>query len=270
LPKKEEYPVGVRNYRYALVYLDQASSHAITDPNTSCCYRFVASIYIPPYAVLQAEVKPCLLIRDRRKFHVRTHVVCIENVIFDNEGYQDDEDLMKLFIYDQHEIRVANRSVSDEETAERDRNVHIMDSTSERKLIHEEAELLERGLNKKCELFAAQVIDKHLRPDIERRIAISAAATEEENKESLRSMVLPHKFVVAGFDLMVTEDERIYILEVNVNPSAPAPETISPDIKAYLFKFERDLLELVTTRGASAKSPDSCFLSTQSILQRKL
>jgi hypothetical protein len=230
------------------------------------CYLF----RLFAHAVLQAEVKPCLLIRDRRKFHIRTHVVCIENVILDNEGYQDDEDLMKLFIYDKHEIRIANESVREEETAERDRNVHIMDATSERKLVHEEPELLKRNLNKKCELFAAQVIDKHLRPDIERRIALSAAATEEENKESQRTMVLPHKFVMAGLDLMVTEDERIYLLEVNVNPSAPSPETISPDFHTYLLNFQSDLLELVTTRGASSKSPQSRFLSTQSILQRKL
>jgi Tubulin-tyrosine ligase family len=228
--------------------------------------------FVPSFlslTVLQAEVMPCLLIRDRRKFHIRTHVVCIENVILENEGCQDDEDLMKLFIYNKHEVRIAREPVQEEETVERDRTVHIMDATSERKLLHEEPELLERSLDKKCELFAAQVIDKHLRPDIERRIAMSAADTEEENKKSQMSMVLPTKFVIAGLDLMVTADERIYLLEVNVNPSAPAPEAVTPNFTTYLLNFESHLLELVTTGGDSAKSLDSCFLTTQSILKRK-
>ncbi|KAG7362726.1 tubulin-tyrosine ligase family protein [Nitzschia inconspicua] len=223
-----------------------------------------------PSWVLQAEVKPCLLIRDRRKFHIRTYVVCIENVILDSEGDQDDEDLMKLFIYDKHEIRIANKSVPEDDTSDRDRNVHIMDASVERKQVGEEPELLERNLHKKCELFAAKIFDKHLRPDIERRIALSASAMEEENAESMHTMVIPHKFVVAGLDLMVTEDERIYLLEVNVNPSAPDAESVSADFQKYLLDFQNDLLELVVTKGDSAKHPNSSFLSARSILERKL
>jgi hypothetical protein len=189
--------------------------------------------------------------------------------MLDYEGEQDG-DLMKLFIYNRHEIRIANESVPEEETIDRDRNVHIMDASVERKLLREEPELVKRNLAKKVELFAAQTFHKHLRPDIERRIALSASATEEENEETNRTMVIPHKFVIAGLDLMVTEDERIYLLEVNVNPSAPDPERISPDFYKFLIGFEVDLMELVTTRGESAKSPDSNFMRTEIILQQKL
>jgi hypothetical protein len=145
-----------------------------------------------------------------------------------------------------------------------------MDATAERKLLGEEPELVQRNLAKKVELFAAQTFSKYLRPDIERRIALSASALEEDNSESNRTMVLPHKFAIAGLDLMVTEDERIYLLEVNVNPSAPAPESVSPDFKKFLLGFETDLLELVTTRGENAMSPDSNFIRIESILQDKL
>lgn len=222
--------------------------------------------------MLQAEVKPCLLIRDRRKFHIRTHIVCIENVILESdEGDQDDDDdFMKLFIYDKHEIRIANSSVPEEETPDRDRSVHIMDAHAERKLMQDEPELVERNINEKCQLFAAQIFDKHVRSDIERRIALSAAAMEEEIEASGGTIVPPHRFVVAGLDLMVTEDERIYLLEVNVNPSAPDPETVTPDFQNYLLSFQKDLMELVTTKGASAKQPNSSFISTGSILERKL
>lgn len=214
--------------------------------------------------VLQAEVKPCLLVRDRRKFHIRTYVACIENVLL--EGEANEEDLMRQFIYDRHEIRIANGSVPEEETTDRDRNVHIMDATAERKLIREEPELLKRSLNKKVELFAAQIFGKHLRPDIERRIAMSASMEEENNG----TKNVPHKFVVAGLDIMVTEDERIYLLEVNVNPSAPTREFVSPQFQKYLLNFQSDLIELVTTRGESAKWPNSRFVSTESVLKRKL
>ena len=209
-----------------------------------------------------------MLVRDRRKFHIRTYVVCIENVLLDDND--NDDDLMKLFIYDRHEIRIANEAVPEEETSDRNRNVHIMDATAERKLIREEPELLERKLNKKVELFAAQIFSKHLRSDIERRIALSASAMEEDNAESGKSMVVPHKFVVAGLDLMVTEDERIYLLEVNVNPSAPTREFVSPQFQTYLLNFQSDLLELVTTRGGSAKWENSRFVSTETVLKRKL
>jgi len=218
-----------------------------------------------PSWVLQAEVRPCLLVRDRRKFHIRTYIVCVENIMLECEGDQEDEEIMKLFIYNRHEIRIANGAVPDEDTGDRDRNVHIMDASAERKLLREEPELLKRNLRGKVELFAAQTFAKHLRSDIERRIALSAAALEEENDDAYKSMVLPHKFVVAGLDLMVTEDERIYLLEVNVNPSAPSPETVSPDFQSFLLGFQKDLMELVTTRGESSTN----FWSTEEILQRK-
>ncbi len=209
---------------------------------------------------------PCLLIRDRRKFHIRTYVVCIENV----NGGHDEEDIVKLFIYSQHEIRIANGSVPENETTERDRNSHVLDAAAERTLIRSEPELVERRLDEKVELFAAQILAKHLRSDIERRLAMSVASSQEENGESRRSMPHPHKFVVAGLDIMVTEDERMYLLEVNVNPSAPEAETVSPDFQKYLLNFQKDLVELVTSRGASAKLPNSTFLSADIILQRKL
>jgi hypothetical protein len=192
--------------------------------------------------------------------------VCVENVILESDG---EEDLLKLFIYNRHEIRIANKSVPEEDDGTRDRAVHIMDSSAERRKLSEEPELVQRNLAKKVELFAAQTFAKHLRPDIERRIALSASAMEEENHETNRWMVLPHKFVVAGLDLMVTEDERIYLLEVNVNPSAPSPETVSENFRDYLVSFLKDLMELVTTRGASGNSPGSRFLPVESILQQK-
>jgi len=221
-----------------------------------------------PSWVLQAEVKPCLLIRDRRKFHIRTYVVCVEtNALLDEplDG-EEEEDLMNTFIYNRHEIRIASESVlnsDQEESGERNRGAHITE-TFDRKLLQDEPELVERNLAAKVESFVATAVDA-LRPDMERRIVMSAEALEGENEKSLGCMVLPHKFAFAGLDLMVTEDERIYLLEVNVNPSAPPQETVPQEMQNHLIGFFRDTMELVTSRRQRTRNN---FYSTQTVLQR--
>jgi hypothetical protein len=221
-----------------------------------------------PSWVLQAEVKPCLLIRDRRKFHIRTYVVCVETNVLLTEPLdgEEEEDLMKIFIYNRHEIRIASEPVpasEEEESGERDRGAHITE-TFDRKLLQDEPELIKRNLNTKVESFVAKAFDALL-PDIERRVAMSASVLDEENDNSGGCMVLPHKFAIAGLDLMVTEDERIYLLEVNVNPSAPPSETVQPGFQSHVTGFLHDLMELVTTKKVSTSDN---FYSTKAVLQR--
>lgn len=221
-----------------------------------------------PSWVLQAEVKPCLLIRDRRKFHIRTYVVCVETNVLLTEPLdgEEEEDLIKMFIYNRHEIRIASKPVpasEEEESGERDRDAHITE-TYDRKLLQDEPELINRNLNTKVESFVAKAFDALL-PDIERRVAMSASVLDEENDNSGGCMVLPHKFAIAGLDLMVTEDDRVYLLEVNVNPSAPPPETVQPGYQSHVTGFLHDLMELVTTKTVSTSDN---FYSTQAVLQR--
>ena len=221
-----------------------------------------------PSWVLQAEVKPCLLIRDRRKFHIRTYVVCVEtNALLDEplDGEEED-DLMKTYIYNRHEIRIAKESLiaSDlEESGQRNRDAHITE-TFDRKLLQDEPELVQRNLSAKVESFVAKAFEA-LRPDMERRIVMTAETLEGENDNSRGCMVLPHKFAIAGLDLMVTDDERIYLLEVNVNPAAPPPETVPIELQSHLTGLFCDTMELVTSRLGVA---DSNFSSTQTVLQR--
>jgi len=221
-----------------------------------------------PSWVLQAEVKPCLLIRDRRKFHIRTYIVCVEtNALLDEPlNGEEEEDLMKTYIYNRHEIRIASESVTtsdEEESGERNRGAHITE-TFDRKLLQDEPELVKRNLSAKVEHFVATAVDALL-PDMERRIVMSAEASEGENDNSRGCMVLPHKFAIAGLDLMVTEDERIYLLEVNVNPAAPPPETVPDEFQSHLIGFFRDTMELVTSRRESTRNN---FYFTQTVLQR--
>lgn len=221
-----------------------------------------------PSWVLQAEVKPCLLIRDRRKFHIRTYVVCVEaNALLDEplDG-EEEEDLMKTYIYNRHEIRIAEESLiatDEEESGQRNRGAHITE-TFDRNLLQDEPELVQRNLSAKIESFVARAFEA-LRPDMERRIVMSAETLEGENENSRGCMVLPHKFAIAGLDLMVTEDERIYLLEVNVNPAAPPSETVPTEFQSHLTGLFRDTMELVTSRRGIMGSN---FYSTQSVVKR--
>ena len=220
-----------------------------------------------PSWVLQAEVKPCLLIRDRRKFHIRTYVVCIEtNVLLDEPFGGEEDDLMKTFVYSRHEIRIASKSLpspGEEGSGQRNREAHITE-TFDRKLLQDEPELVERNLSTKVESFVANAIEA-VRPDMERRIAMNASALDGENQNSRGCMVLPHKFAIAGLDLMVTENDRIYLLEANINPAAPPPETVANEFQSHLVGFFRDTMELVTSRR---ENNINNFYSTKSIIQR--
>lgn len=197
--------------------------------------------------MLQAEVTPYLLIKDRRKFHVRTYVSVIEMLHL--------PEMLDIFLYKRHEIRMAGVPVQDE-SGERDRLAHItnaaLSQTTECVLLHQVPELMQRGLQEKIETFVAEVFGQHFLPDIQRRVS-QAARTD--------SIVPPHrKFAVAGLDLMVTEDNRIYLLEVNVNPSVPPENTLADEFKDHLQGFLRDLVDLVVGR------PSPNFVSCSSLL----
>lgn len=202
------------------------------------------------YAVLQAEVVPSLLIRDRRKFHIRSYLIVLEKL--------HHPDLLDMFIYNRHEIRVAGVRVEEGDT---DRNVlaHItngaLSNTTERVLLSEVPELTSRDMQDKVETFVAETFAKHLIPDIARRINLSAS--EDGTNGSIR------KFAIAGVDLMVTEEGRVFLLEVNTNPAAPPKEMVDDPFAKHLQGFFHDLVDLVVGK------PSPNFLAAHDILVRK-
>jgi Tubulin-tyrosine ligase family len=190
--------------------------------------------------VLQAEIRPCLLIRDRRKFHIRSYVVGVERLRA--------EDLVDTFLYRKHEVRIAGESVpTDQEDDSRSKAAHVTNVAQQVELLDDVDELV--GLQDQLELFIAQIFAKHLIQDISRRVAMSA---QEE-------FSLASKFVVAGLDIMVTEDKRLYLLEVNVNPKIPSPEGVSAEVRSHLTAFMKDLVHLVVG------DPPSNFVSGNAI-----
>lgn len=188
---------------------------------------------------------PALLIHGRRKFHLRTYVVVVEKL--------HSEDLLETFVYNRHEVRIASEPVPEEDTGNRNRTAHITNGgfskETERVLLHEEPEL--EGLQAKLETFVAQAFQQHFAPDMLRRVSLS------QDSAAVR------KFAVAGLDLMVTEDLRLYLLEVNVNPASPPADAISEGFKTHLVGFMKDLIDLVVGK------PTPNFIPANEILERK-
>lgn len=206
-----------------------------------------------PSWVLQAEVAPALMIRGRRKFHIRTYLVVCE---------RGDDEVLDMLIYSRHEVRIAGTPVDDDEGKERNPLAHItngaLSNTTERVLLSEVPELVELDMQQKVELFVAELFGKHLLPDISRRIAPPPPTAVEG--------LQIREFAVAGLDLMVAENLNIYLLEVNVNPAAPGPDMCSKAFSDHLRGFFRDMTNLVSMGVGESKWN---FLDAFAILERQ-
>lgn len=160
--------------------------------------------------------------KGRRKFHIRTYVVVLEKLHSD--------ELFETYIFNRHEVRIAGEPVPENED-HRDRKSHITNggesSKTERILLEDIEELEIRGLKDKLELFVATSFCRDLVRDVAGRIRMSADD----------SYGATCKFALAGLDLMVTDDNRIYLLEVNSNPIAPRKETLTDKFKEHLTGF---------------------------------
>lgn len=187
--------------------------------------------------------------RGRRKFHIRTYVVCVENVY--------DDEIIQTFVYDRHEIRVAGEAVPENETdSSRERTAHITNGSlsdrTERDLLNNEPELVKRKLQEKVELFVANIFDKHFVNEFVRRVSMSFSEEAPARK-----------FVLGGLDLMVTDENRLYLLEVNVNPAAPARNTVNEEFQQHLKSFTGDLMNLVVGKSAPNFIRCSSILAAQ-------
>jgi len=200
--------------------------------------------------VLQAEVAPCLLLQ-KRKFHLRSYLVVVENL--------SHPDLLEVFIYNRHEVRLASAAVSDDSL--RDRDAHITngsnDENSRRMLLGDIPEMVERGMQEKIETFLATTFGLHLFPDMAGRVKYCAS------QEDPGVVQLVRKYALAGVDMMVTKDDRIYLLEVNVNPSVPPENIVAGDFKDHLTGFMQDLIDLIMEK------PYNNFVLAQDLLRSK-
>lgn len=206
-----------------------------------------------PSWVLQAEIAPCLLIQNKRKFHLRSYLVVVENL--------SRPDLLEVFVYNRHEVRMASAPVGND-SVNRDRDAHITNGsnseTQKREMLSNIPELANRGFQDKVETFVAATFGLHLLPDMLGRVKYSAS---QEPNGVANSIV--RKFTVAGVDMMVCDDDRIYLLEVNVNPSAPPESLVDVEFREHLTGFMQDMIDLIMER------PYNNFILAHDLLERK-
>jgi Tubulin-tyrosine ligase family len=183
--------------------------------------------------------------------------------------------MFDLFIYNRHEIRIASSPVPTEEDAAsssdnvRDRLAHITNGAqgkmTERALLHHEPELIARNVQERVEYFVADMFANHLVTDIARRVNFSL--TNDQDEDELMgidpSQHCPiRKFALTGLDLMVTESNRIYLLEANTNPAAPPADAISEAFHNHLIGFCHDIVDMAVGK------PCASFVSAGDILDR--
>ena len=163
------------------------------------------------------------------------------------------EEYIDTYLYRTHEVRLASEPMpSDQEDDSRNKAAHVTNGAKETELLHESPAL--KNIQDQLELFIAQIFAKHLIQDISRRVAVSS----REDKSSSQAT----KFVIAGLDIMVTEDKRLYLLEVNVNPLIPSPDAVNDVFQAHLVGFMRDLVDLVVGK------PSPNFISGNALLSK--
>jgi len=164
-------------------------------------------------------------------------------------------DLLEIYIYNRHELRIAGVSVNENDSATRDPLAHItngaLSETTERVLLSDEPELTKRNLQDKIEHHVADIFMNHLLSDITRRIGYSMNSDESLNV---------NQFVVAGLDLMITDTDQVFLLEANLYPAAPPEESCDSSFAEHLTGFFHDLVNLVVG------SPSPNFVPARDIL----
>lgn len=206
-----------------------------------------------PMWILQAEIHPAMLIRDSKKFHIRTYILAVETRT--NEVHEVD-----LYLYHGHEVRIAAESTNNDDHDEdntRRREAHITNASSvkhrERILLSQMEELKE--YQPMLELFCASSF-LQLLPDITRRVAYTANETSPQIQ----------KHVVGGVDSMMTASGKLYLLEVNKNPNTPGPEEgLSNEFQAHLVTFCREMQQLLT----AGTEKGTQFVKLEDIIPKK-
>ena len=221
-----------------------------------------------PSWVLQAEVAPAMLIRGGRKFHLRSYVVIVETENTENKNIPSTE----TYIYNRHEVRTAFAPIihTDEK---RDRMAHITNGAqgndTRRSLLQDEEDLIRTGLQEKLELFVANAFHVDLSAAIVSSLLKGKQATTTNVTYCDEMFPKTKVFTFAGVDIMVGADEKLYLLEVNVNPAAPPMHVLDDRFVDHLTGLGADLLELVIDQNICEGRKRSNFILASDILARR-
>lgn len=235
---------------------------AVAEKNGTFLKDLLASKGRIPSWTLSGEIQS-MLVRGRRKFHLRSYVAFIERA-----GFENKRSCLDGYVYNRHEVRVAENSVDDtiihyntapSGATNRDRRAHITNGASSgetgRYMLHEIDELASLNMDKKLEEFLARVFDR-LAPDLVSRVREINKEIENHQPDQRQHPEKATKFAIAGIDIMLDESERLYILEVNVNPAAPPEHVISDTFRSHLIQICQDLTRLVFIDDAMVPAPE--------------
>lgn len=135
-------------------------------------------------------------------------------------------ELVKVFLYQKHEVLIAGTAVDMNDTDRRDPAAHITNRANTERLLLEEVPELSHTDNgtlhfqRHLETFLAKTFGRDLYNEMARRVRYH---NPQVNETIVPKQEQVRKFALAGLDLMVTADYRILLLEVNISP-APPPE----------------------------------------------
>lgn len=166
------------------------------------------------------------------------------------------------YLFGRHEIRLAYKPVQGNDSFDnnvdadpRNSQAHITNNShTQMHLLRDFEELVDHY--DALEHFLCKIVH-HLYPDLERRVRMA--------QSSYPPSFAP-KFSLAGLDIMMTGDGRFYLLEVNVNPSVPKEDSVTPTYRQHLLGFWRDLMDTVLNEEGERRE-DNCFVETEVILE---
>lgn len=200
--------------------IQQNAEAAKAEPNFLDQIRKTYQNRIPSW-VLQRHIKS-ILVQGGRKCHLRAYIVIHD----------------KILMYKTIEVRVAASIYCHESNLDwKDRSAHITNGAggdkTERFLLSEIDEL--SGLEFNVQDFLVELLNSLKAQICETILNVS----EEEN--NARGGKYVEKFGVAGVDIMVDENKRLWLLEFNRNPAAPPPGVLSDTFRNHLIEFTRSI-----------------------------
>lgn len=250
-----------------------------------------------PSWVLQEEIYPPMLIRGNRKFHLRTYVAIVEHSSEEGQSQSGKDDGLardkhvKVYIYNRHEVRIASipfstkNDIVSETSSEystdqtsRDRDAHITNGAggdkTQRFLLQEVDELVSCGMQERIEKFVAEifldhVMNKDYSNDSHHALSVGAKSIPSRCSSSTATFHRINIFNFSGVDIMVDDQGKLYLLEVNVNPAAPPRDTVvGTTFHSHLVGVMSDLISLLisTTINKDGKEELYNFKKAQDIL----
>ena len=196
-----------------------------------------------PRWVLQAHIAS-FLVGDDRKMHLRTHLVLIEDELSAAPSAPpalSSPPRFRLYFHRRHEVRMAGRAAV--EAQPDDRSAQITNGaggSSTFRCLLQDVEAL-KGLEETMEQWLQKFLG-----DMTTLLSEEIAAEGCPPLDACGSVRI-RRWAFAALDIMVDESGRLWLLEVNRVPGAPAFDLLdeNPPFRDHLTQMAQDIFQLV-------------------------